>query len=412
MKKLDLFIFKTLFTFLLPYSIFIVSCSSEEEDAIVPNSDSILPTNVEASTQELKGTILFDTTLVDIFSDPLVPDYRITGSLKVTAELNIEPGVTIEILDSLHISVWPTGAIIAEGNEQQHIVFRGTDSGTWTGMIIDGNTFDGTGIAPQLNKFVYVDFMNSGIDSEEQFFDWMDDFDASTIGLDDEAKVLFDHCTFSEGNGYGIQTISGESEITITNSNFYDHELGALYIHPSHIQNIDHSNNFHDGAVAINSGSTYVDSTEVWPKLNNGVYHILRDVLISNEVTIEPGATFEFGPDAWLQVMNEGKLIAIGTESDSITFTGIKKEPGSWHRILFANTNGKTNELSHCIMEYGGAYSSYCNVEIIYSSQVSIANSRISDSDGWGIRTQGEYFTFEENNNTYSNNRLGKIENY
>ncbi|MEJ2049278.1 MAG: PKD domain-containing protein, partial [Calditrichota bacterium] len=59
--------------------------------------------------------------------------------------------------------------------------------------------------------------------------------------------------------------------------------------------------------------------------------YVVTDVANVNAVlTIEPGVTVEFGAGARMDVESGGTLIAVGTETDSIIFTGANKTAGAW----------------------------------------------------------------------------------
>ena len=108
------------------------------------------------------------------------------------------------------------------------------------------------------------------------------------------------------------------------------------------------------------SGALSSDTT--W-SLSNSPIILTGNVLVPNGVTltIEAGVTVRINSEKYLKV--QGSLIAIGTESNKITFTSNESSPakGDWDKIWLASTStsfdGSDNYVSgtifnHCIISY------------------------------------------------------------
>jgi hypothetical protein len=108
---------------------------------------------------------------------------------------------------------------------------------------------------------------------------------------------------------------------------------------------------------------TYQGNASIWNNksfdvvVNNwgpGDYYVKRTTLVSFDatLTIEPGSTVKFDEGKGLGV--EGKLIALGTESDQITFTSnlSSKTPGDWSSITFFESADNLSVLDHMKLEY------------------------------------------------------------
>jgi len=95
----------------------------------------------------------------------------------------------------------------------------------------------------------------------------------------------------------------------------------------------------------------------------NSPYHILGEITIPNDstLTIEPGVEVVFMGHYKFNV--QGRLIAVGTRQDTISFTADSIEIG-WHGIRFFNTpnTNDTSKMVYCSFKYGmantGGYSS------------------------------------------------------
>ena len=92
-----------------------------------------------------------------------------------------------------------------------------------------------------------------------------------------------------------------------------------------------------------------------WTKVNSP-YHILGEITVPNgeTLTIEPGVSVVFM--GHYKFNAQGRLLAIGTSSDSIKFTAENTSSG-WHGIRFINTpnTNDTSKIIYCSLKYGKA---------------------------------------------------------
>jgi len=105
-------------------------------------------------------------------------------------------------------------------------------------------------------------------------------------------------------------------------------------------------------------GQTYITGGDVsgtWT-LANAPYYIQGEITIPNDsiLTIEPGVDVVFMGHYKFNV--QGRLLAIGTLQDSISFTADSIEIG-WHGIRFYNTpnTNDTSKIAYCSFKYGKA---------------------------------------------------------
>ena len=145
-------------------------------------------------------------------------------------------------------------------------------------------------------------------------------------------------------------------------------------------------------------GETYVSGNitvgTIWSKSNSpyivtGTVQVLENI----PLTIEPGVAVKFNPSTGLNI--GGKLIAIGTQEDPITFTSNAQNPskGDWDRIKFVDTaqdasyDADGNYLDGCIIknsiiEFGKGV--WCE----YSSPFIYSNYIKSTTNNGGIYSQ------------------------
>ena len=120
----------------------------------------------------------------------------------------------------------------------------------------------------------------------------------------------------------------------------------------------------------------------------SGTVAVEGDVFIENGNTlnIEPGTLIEFQGHYKLDV--QGRLLAIGTESDSITFTAADHNTG-WNRIVFDDTPAAndSSKIVFCRLEYGKSMDNPGGALCVDAfDKLLISNSTFSNNyaDHWG----------------------------
>jgi len=104
------------------------------------------------------------------------------------------------------------------------------------------------------------------------------------------------------------------------------------------------------------------DVSGTW-SLSNSPYHINGEITIPDgqTLTIEPGVEVVFTGHYKFNV--QGRILAIGTEQDSIIFTADDHSAG-WHGLRFDNTPSSNDSsiIEYCRLEYGKANTGSGNV--------------------------------------------------
>jgi hypothetical protein len=108
------------------------------------------------------------------------------------------------------------------------------------------------------------------------------------------------------------------------------------------------------------NGSRAIKTNQTWTNL--GIpYRVAStsDNLRINEgtLTLLPGVTIEFETGQGMRIgdNNSSALIANGTATEKITFTGVDKVAGAWSNIYFSFTSSPLNSISHAVVEYAGS---------------------------------------------------------
>jgi len=161
--------------------------------------------------------------------------------------------------------------------------------------------------------------------------------------------------------------------------------------------------------VLLLSGSSYADTTYVSGPITTNTtwnpahspYVVVGNALVMQNVTltIQPGVRVLFDTLKALQV--DGKLVARGTETDSIWFTSRRSSPspGNWGYILFDNssvdavfdTAGNYQNgcvLEYCEMSYGGASLGGDGMVRLDQAHPYVAHSLVRRSSTHGVSGQ------------------------
>jgi len=156
--------------------------------------------------------------------------------------------------------------------------------------------------------------------------------------------------------------------------------------------------------VEIRKGKS--DFLDNWTDIGTGIDYRVVDsvsILSTKTLTIEPGVTIEFASGTAFNI--SGSLSASGTTAKPIEFIGASATEGYWRGIFIQSDN--TVVMDHVsISDAGGDVSDKANVIILPGAQsVSITNSTIGNSAGYGVLVKAGASGFGIND-AGSNNQL------
>lgn len=276
-------------------------------------------------------------------------DYIINCIAYVEVDLQIEPGVKIAFTNDAGLQVEFEGSLSAVATESNIIEFTGVDKvkGSWLGILIYSNDVK--------NKMEHclIDYAGGGAFNSNG--------DLGNLILWANSYMRLANTTISNGASNGIfakyPNINFAMEyctITTCQQPFYgDAVLAKNFTAGSYLGN------------TINSlfllNITTLTGAHVWTDLGvpyRIVSHIYNDLYIEDgSLTIEPGVSVEFesGVGIYVGDSDESSLIAVGTASNPILFTGVTKAPGAWGSISFFFTSHPNNEIGYAIIEYAGS---------------------------------------------------------
>jgi len=164
----------------------------------------------------------------------------------------------------------------------------------------------------------------------------------------------------------------------------------------------------------------YFSIDTIWT-LANSPYIVKEKIIVEENVnlTIEPGVLVKFDVDTYIRI--DGRLYAVGTEENKITFTSNKNdsERGDWGGLKFESTS-KGNIIKYCDILHSGIdcdstsitiinnsiYHGGVGIDLSYCSNSSIINNTIEDNE-YGIYSW--YTNSYICNNSIKDNQIGLV---
>ena len=359
--------------------------------------------------------------------------YLISNLIKVTqnAQLTISPRTTLLFASGASLIV-EGGSIIANGNANAPIYFTGQikQPGGWRGIRIN---------YPNSSNQTYSSFMYTVIEYAGQ--DGLSITRPShSIGVvnrtlgDNAGRINFTNNIIRHGGGeFAFYAATKSLFERFENNLIYDNQGNPIYIDGNEVHRIASSNRFNKSGQDNQENTIYVSgnridsqyllqlglSTDIsWKKLEIP-YLITEDLEIYNtNLSLDPGVELQFEVSAGLEI-NEpnASLFAKGQQKNPIKFTLKDSYLSSngftntyWKGVRFIRSNNIRNRIEYTTIEYGGdpsVLNNQANISIIDNSYVSLNNSTLKNSSGYGLIVDGDSVIPEFNNNWLLENLAG-----
>ena len=356
------------------------------------------------------GTVGRNITIKSFVPYMILENQTINSAAIVT----IESGATLKFETGRRIDVKENARIIAQGTQSNPITFTSAKPdgskqlGDWNGIYCissEGSDF----------KYCIFEYGSATVSAVWYGMLYLEDCKASVM-----------YCTFRNSRYTGVSVRNANSGFTAfdynTITNCGEIEADAFPITAwwgnTGFMNLTgmgaHNTIESKKGIGVGSGSIVGDTY-----VRKYLYTICDNIKINQPsgtgatLTIEPGTKMMFAKNKQLSIGAGGKLVAEGTSSNKIVFTGSASDRGWWYGINFTDNSALSGSmLNYCEVSYGGAgtgINNNGNISCggIRSGVVTIKNSNITHSRSWGIyvRDAGSmsgHATIE--NNTYSNN--------
>ena len=336
--------------------------------------------------------------------------FEVSGVVDVNAGLTIQPGTVLRFASGAGLRVRTDGTLIAAGTATNPILMTSTAGfpapANWAGVRIESNS--------PANELAHVTIEYAG-QTSFNLHGTSGDGPIAGLRISGGSQASVRHVTVRQSAGYGMN-IGNVRLNEFSQNRFGGNERSPVSIESSAIGGLDHASDYAGEGLSEPNDDTYIrvvynaaiTGTPTWPATNLpyrffGVHRVEGDETV---VTVEPGATLEFGSAAGIRVV-AGALVAEGTASDPITFTGATETPGAWAGLAF-NSLDLGNSLAHVVVEYGGATSfnlhgtsstdPTANVRVTNNARLSLTNSVLRNSNQYGLNFQdGVLMGFADN---------------
>ncbi len=311
-----------------------------------------------------------------------------------------------------------SGSLNATGTMTEPITFRGvtSGSGTWLGLGFNSPSPN--------NNLIYCNISGGGSDGI---------YNASAFGanvtLQCDSRVTIQNTTIAESGEYGIYVLDDDAELEDFQDNeITNNDLAPVWMHLPQVDQLDAATSYGvgNGRPYIQVEGDAITEADLSIKKLDVPYRIEtelsgRETYVERIITIEPGSILEFETGAGLVlgspgvdcIPTTGSINAQGTMQEPIIFRGATEGQGTWLGIgINSSTSG--NLFTYCEISGGGSNQMYNaggqgNIVIHCSGSLTIENSTIKDSGGWGIDFVQGGNSLSQTNNTFTNNATGDI---
>lgn len=349
-----------------------------------------------------------------------------SGRYNIQNELTIDPGNTLEFTNGsgLRLGVQASdcadtsGSLNATGTSGNPITFRGVTpgKGTWLGI--------GFNSASPNNNLIHCIISGGGSADLYNASDF-----AANVTLQCNSRLTLQNTTLTDSGGYGLYILDDDARLEDFEANsIVNNELAPIWMHLPQVSELDEATTYADGngmAYIQVVGDAVTDADLTIKKLDVP-YRIEtersgRETYVETAITVEPGTILEFETGAGLVlgspgvdcIPTTGSLNAEGTASEPIIFRGASEGQGTWLGIGI-NSSTSANLFTYCEISGGGAEQMYNaggqgNIVIHCSGSLTLENSTIGDSGGWGVDFVQGGNSLSQSSNTFSNNALGNV---
>ncbi len=365
----------------------------------------------------------------DIVNMPFLDvPYRFMESKKYNIKnaLNIAAGNTLEFTNGAGFRLGEqasdcadtSGSLNATGTSESPIMFKGVTSGkgTWLGLGFNSSSPN--------NKLIYCNISGGGSDEIYNASDF-----AANITLQCDSRVTIQNSTIKDSGEFGIYMLDDDAELENFEENtIVDNELAPVWMHLPQVDQLDAATSYAEGngrpyiqveGDAITEADLIIKKLEVPYRIETEESG--RETYVERAITIEAGTILEFETGAGLVlgspgvdcIPTTGSLNAQGTAEEPIVFRGATEGQGTWLGIGI-NSSTSSNLFNYCEVSGGGSKQMYNaggqgNIVLHCSGNLTIENSIIKDSGGWGIDFVQGGNSLSESGNSFSSNTSGDI---
>jgi hypothetical protein len=326
------------------------------------------------------------------------PDSGISVVFDAGVEVLLAAGSTLSLAQA---------SVVARGTAEAPVVFTGACANPTDHLRCDS----GGGLRLGRASLTYVSIEDAGEYSDDEMYL------GGALQIYTNEPVTLDHVTIRNPHGIGVRlggadagalgpssrnllvesdSRSAATPIVIDDDGFLYSLPGDTLIPAGSAAQLDFSEFRTSGTIRALANAAYASM--------DGLR--LLDALA---VTLEPGVEIRFGQGQKFDVYEGASLTAIGTAERPITF-GAVDQSRNWRGLLVQSTAAAVT-LDHVVLDHGGYSSSSVAhlANLTAARPVSITNSLIQHSAGYGIQHAADDATDYQSTNTFSDNHSGDM---
>jgi len=392
------YIFKRLLPLIVICLIF-SNCSSDDDTSVEPPEP---PESVETVLLDCDSFQSNNSDAILVLEDiGEGVDYLIDCVVSVEVDLVIEPGVVIQFANAAGMKVKEQGSLNAVGTQSEPITFTSASEtkGAWKGIITDSEKIK--------NRFDYVTIEYAGDDGLTS------NSEPASLIISSNSYFRLNNVSIKNSLNYGIAATAYNYDVEISNCTITNTDI-PIYTIPlvaSNISGGDFTGNNTDVIRLTSNGVTSINESQTWNNL--GVpYRMASDLVIIDgaKFTIEPGIIIEFEDTKGIEIdklFDEGSaIIAEGTPTNPIIFTGVTKAAGAWKAISCRRSTSIQNKFDHVLIEYAGGAGAGGAIEMWVDPVLTVTNTTFKDIDACALYAK---YNQTNPNLTESNNTLENV---
>ncbi|GAB3319203.1 hypothetical protein GCM10027299_11530 [Larkinella ripae] len=346
--------------------------------------DKVLVSASVAQPLTLNKDITVKTVLEDRILNPNLPDYIVPKDIEVRHELTINPGVVIAFERDVTFIVSDGSVLVAKGTAEKKIRFIGVGQtkGYWAGIMLNSGS--------NANAFEQVEILHAGsrplLDNKKL-----------GMALFRDSQIALKNTLLAQNDGYGLYVYSGAVLREFSTNTFSNNTEAGILLSTENVAKLDAASVFSSGngrnVVEINTdyiGDNVSKDEIVWGGFADKTpYRLLKTVAVRTGWKLNPGVTIEIARDESIIINEDAYLLAKGTASQKVTFTGAGTTAAYWRGIL-SHSASNQNRIEYAEIKNAGSQaiiSGHRANLALYgeNATLTIQNTRISGSGGYGI---------------------------
>ncbi|GAB3941503.1 hypothetical protein GCM10028805_04730 [Spirosoma harenae] len=348
------------------------------------STDKVIIAASVAEPLAINANITVKTTLIDRVANPDLPDYIVTKGIDVNNELTINPGVVIAFERDVRMNVNDGGGlIIAKGTAENKIKFVGVQKtkGYWVGIAL----YSGS----NANTLEYVEVMHAG---SRPIFSTTKA--ALFLSGGSRAQIALKNCLFSQNDSYGVYVYDGGILREFSQNTFTNHTEAGILLDGENVAKLDPASVFtgNNGRNVVEVTASNIKGTGeiIWTGFTDKTpYRLNGEFTVDAGWKLNPGVTVELNRDGVIRINTAGYIIAKGTTTSKVVFTGAERTAAYWRGIICYSQDAK-NALENAEVSNAGSNvivsGKKANIAIYGTkAAMSIKNTRITGSGGYGV---------------------------